>query len=87
MLAGDGDEDGEQVESLFHLAVVDSPDKILVRVSKLLEGHWGGLYNGGEGSSHEVKCQLILQMPCQKADKHLTSRHGSGPSAAHIFAA
>lgn len=42
MLAGDGDEMSEQVESLFHLAVVESLDKILVRVSKLLEGHWGG---------------------------------------------
>ena len=49
MLAGDGDEDGEQVESLFHLAVVDSPDKILVRVSKLLEGHWLGVYIGVMG--------------------------------------
>ena len=76
MLAGDGDEMGEQVESLFHLAVVESLDKILVRVSKLLEGHWGGLYNGGEGSSHEVKCHQDLQMPCQKTNKHLTFRHG-----------
>ena len=87
MLAGDGDEMSEQVESLFHLAVVELLDKILVRVSKLLEGHWDGLYNGDEGSSHEVKCYQDLQMPCQKADKHLTSRHGSRPSAAHIFAA
>ena len=87
MLAGDRDEMSEQVESLFHLAVVESLDKILVRVSKLLEGHWDGLYNGDEGSSHEVKCYQDLQMPCQKADKHLTSRHGSRPSAAHIFAA
>ena len=87
MLAGDRDEMSEQVESLFHLAVVDSPDEIFIPVGKLLESHWGGLYNGGKGSSHEVKCQLILQMPCQKADKHLTSRHGSRPSAAHIFAA
>ena len=69
MLAGDGDEMGEQVESLFHLAVVDSPDEIFISVGKLLESHWGGLYNGDEGSSHEVKCHQDLQMPCQKAGR------------------
>ena len=49
MLAGDRDEMSEQVESLFHLAVVDSPDKIFIPVGKLLESHWLGVYIGVMG--------------------------------------
>ena len=49
MLAGDGDEDGAQVESLFPLAVVDSPDEIFIGVGKLLESQWLGVYIGVMG--------------------------------------
>jgi len=49
VLASNCDEISEQVESLFHLAVVDSPDEIFIPVGKLLESHWLGVYIGVMG--------------------------------------